>query len=85
MKTSFVKIFVAASLLILFSCNDEKKEKTNTTEEKTGVKKEEPKKTEVSIGPGGAEVKTKSGTEIKVGDSGTSIKSKDVKVDVKKD
>ena len=85
MKTSFVKIFVAASLLILFSCNDEKNEKTNTTEEKTGVKKEEPKKKEVSIGPDGAEVKTKSGTEIKVGDSGTSIKSKDVKVDVKKD
>ena len=85
MKTSFVKFFVAASLLILFSCNDEKKEKSTPVEEKSEVKKEEPKKTEVSIGPDGAEVKTKSGTEIKVSDTGTSVSSKGVKVDVKKD
>ncbi len=85
MKTSFVKFFVAASLLIQFSCNDEKKEKTRTEEEKSEVKKEEAKKTEVSIGPDGAEVKTKSGTEIKVSDTGTSVRSKEVKVDVKKD
>ena len=39
---------------------------------------------EISVGPDGAEVKTKSGTEVKVGDKGATVGSKDVKIDIKK-
>ena len=62
----------------LFACNSEDKKVAD-------AKAEEPKKTEISVGPGGAEVKTKSGTEIKVDEKGAKAGNKDVKIDIKKD
>ena len=91
MKTTFAKLFAASFLLVMIACNNEKKkEETTTTHEQpatTPAKTStpaEPKKTEISVGPGGAEVKTKSGTEVKVGDKGATVGSKDVKIDIKK-
>ena len=86
MKTRFLNLFAVAFLFVMFACNNEtKKEETTTVKEP--AKKEaaaEAKKTEISVGPDGAEVKTKSGTEVKVGDKGATVGSKDVKIDVKK-
>lgn len=86
MKTRFLNLFAVVFLFVMFGCNNEtKKEETTTVKEP--AKKEaaaEAKKTEISVGPDGAEVKTKSGTEVKVGDKGATVGSKDVKIDVKK-
>ena len=91
MKTTFAKLFAASFLLVMLACNDEKKkeETTTTTKDHSNASPAtttpaEPKRTEISIGPDGAEVKTKSGTEVKVGDKGTTVGSKDVKIDIKK-
>ena len=89
MKTRFLKLFAGSFLFVMLACNNEtKKEETTTIKEKEQpAKKEtpaEPKKTEISVGPDGAEVKTKSGTEVKVGDKGATVGSKDVKIDIKK-
>lgn len=87
MKTG-LKLFAVSLLLSLFACNNEKKKEETTTSAKEQPVKTttpaEPKKTEISVGPGGAEVKTKSGTEVKVGEKGATVGSKDVKIDVKK-
>jgi len=87
MKTTFVNLFAASFLLVMLACNDEKKkeETTTTTKEQPATIPAEPKKTEISVGPGGAEVKTKSGTEVKVGEKGATVGSKDVKIDIKKE
>ena len=63
-----------------------KKEETTTVKEQPAKTRTpaEAKKTEISVGPDGAEVKTKSGTEVKVGEKGATVGSKDVKIDVKK-
>ncbi len=88
MKTGFVKLFAGSLLLIMLACNNEKKkEETTTIKEqpaKTTTPAAEPKKTEISIGSDGAEVKTKSGTGVKVGEKGATVGSKDVKIDIKK-
>ncbi|MGZ8557452.1 MAG: hypothetical protein ACXWWC_03930 [Chitinophagaceae bacterium] len=91
MKTTFARLFAASFLLVMLACNNEKKkeETTTTTKEQPATTPAtttpaEPKKTEISIGPDGAEVKTKSGTEVKVSDKGTTVGSKDVKIDIKK-
>ena len=87
MKTGFVKLFAGSLLWIMLACNNEKKkEETNVKEQpaKITAPAEEPKKTEISIGSDGAEVKTKSGTEVKVGEKGATVGSKDVKIDIKK-
>ncbi len=85
MKTVIARFFAASLLLIMLSCNDEKKkvETTTTTHEQREATRTERKKTEISVGPGGAEVKTKSGTEVKVSDKGAAVGSKDVKIDIK--
>lgn len=86
MKTSFVKLFAGSFLMVMLACNNEKKKEEATKEQppKTTTPTAEPKKTEISIGPDSAEVKTKSGTEVKVGEKGVTVGSKDVKVDIKK-
>ena len=95
MKTTFARLFAASFLFVMLACNDEKKkeETTTTTKEQPATTPAttpvttapvEPKKTEISIGPDGAEVKTKRGTEVKVGDKGATVGSKDVKIDIKK-
>ena len=87
MKTGFLKLFTGSFLLVLLACNNEKKkEETTTIKEQPGKTNTpaEPKKTEISIGPDGAEVKTKSGTEVKIGDTEATVGSKDVKIDIKK-
>lgn len=87
MKTRFLKIFAGSFLLVMLACNNETKKEETTTVKEEPAKKEtpaEPKRTEISVGADGAEVKTKSGTEVKIGDSGASVGSKDVKIDVKK-
>ncbi len=91
MKTTFARLFAASFLFVMLACNDEKKkeETTTTTKEQPATTPVitapvEPKKTEISIGPDGAEVKTKRGTEVKVGDKGATVGSKDVKIDIKK-
>lgn len=88
MKTSFLKLFAGSFLMVMLACNNEKKKEETTTEKeqpaKTTSPTAEPKKTEISIGPDSAEVKTKSGTEVKVGEKGVTVGSKDVKVDIKK-
>ncbi|MGK2864730.1 MAG: hypothetical protein ACSLE0_22560 [Chitinophagaceae bacterium] len=85
MKTTFARLFAVSLLLVMLSCNDEKKkeESTTTTHKKSDATPAERKKTEISVGPGGAEVKTKSGTEVKVSDKGAAVGSKDVKIDIK--
>ena len=87
---SFLKLAGISFLLVIVSCANEKKEeetKTTTVKEQAVKKADtpEPKKTEVSVGPDGAEVKTKSGTEVKVSDKGATVGNKDVKIDLKKD
>ena len=89
MKTRFLKLFAGSFLFVMLACNNEtkKEEEETTTIKEQPAKQEtpaEPKKTEISVGSDGAEVKTKSGTEIKVGEQGASVGSKDVKIDVKK-
>lgn len=86
MKPRLVKLFASSFLLVMIACNNEKKkeEETTTVKEQPAKPAAEPKKTEISIGPDSAEVKTKSGTEVKVGEKGVTVGSKDVKVDIKK-
>jgi hypothetical protein len=81
MRTKFFNILAGLFMLAAFACNNETKKEEVTVKEKAA--KEEAKKTEVSVGPDGAEVKTKSGTEVKVGEKGASVGTKDVKIDVK--
>jgi hypothetical protein len=81
MRVKLFNLFAALCLLAVFACNNETKKEDVPAKEKAA--KEEAKKTEVSVGPDGAEVKTKSGTEVKVGDSGVSVGTKDAKVDIK--
>ena len=86
MKTRLLKLFAGLFLLIMLACNNETKKEETTVKEEPAKKETpaEPKRTEISVGADGAEVKTKSGTEVKIGDSGASVGSKDVKIDVKK-
>ncbi len=85
MRNKLLNLLAGLVLLTVFACNSETKKEEVTEKEKSAKTSasEEPKKTEVSVGPDGAEVKTKSGTEIKVGEKGASVGSKDVKIDVK--
>ena len=86
MKTIFLKLFAGSFLLIMLACNNETRKEETTVKEEPAKKETpaEPKRTEISVGADGAEVKTKSGTEVKIGDSGASVGSKDVKIDIKK-
>lgn len=82
MKTIFFSLLTGLFLLTVVACNNEKKTEEVTKKEKSS-KTEEPKKTEISVGPDGAAVKTKSGTDVKVGEKGVSVGSEDVKIDIK--
>ena len=83
MKT-IVKLVAGSFLLVMLACNNEKKkEEVTTAKEQPPISNAEPKKTEISIGADGAEVKTKSGTEVKVGEKGATVGTKDVKIAVK--
>lgn len=61
MKSIFCRLFAASLLIAAISCNNEKTEATKTeVKTSTPVKTTtETKKTEVTVGPGSAEVKTK--------------------------
>lgn len=85
MKIRLLSLCAGFVLLTAVACNSETKKEEVTVKEKAAKAPaaDEPKKTEISIGPDGAEVKTKSGTEVKVGEKGASVGSKDVKVDIK--
>lgn len=86
MKTLIAKFVLASVLFGFVACNNSetKTEETKATESgsSTPGTSTEKKKTEVSIGPGGAEVKTKSGAEVKVGESGGSVGNKDVNIKI---
>ena len=82
---------IALSLLFtVASCNNEETTEVKTTtpapakeaEPAKVTVKEEPAKTQIKVGEGGAEVKTKSGTEVKVGDNGTKVATKDIDVKI---
>ena len=87
---SITRYLIPCTLLALVACNsgDDKVETKNTTKETTTTTpagdtlKEEPKKTNVSVGPGGASVETKKGTSVKVDSSGVKVGSKDVNITV---
>ena len=91
---SIKSYLIPCTLIVLMACNsgDEKAETKSTTTETTTTPatntpagttaKEEPKKTNVSVGPGGASVDTKKGTSVKVDSSGVKVGSKDVIISV---
>ena len=82
MKRTFLNITSAVLLIAAVACNNETASKSETETTTEVADKPEDKKTEVSIGDGGAEVKTKSGTEIKISDTSKSVESKDVKIKI---
>lgn len=87
MKTKGIQLLAASFLAVIVACNNQtteekKPEQGNSTTVKTETKTAEPKKTEVTVGPDGAEVKTKTGEEVKVSQSGGTVGTKDVKVKV---
>jgi hypothetical protein len=92
---SITSYLIPCTLIALMACNsgDDKAETKSTTTETTTTTpanttpttttpKEEPKKTNVSVGPGGASVDTKKGTSVKVDSSGVKVGSKDVIISV---
>ena len=83
MKPIATWLLAAAFFVPATACNNQETE-TRQEAEKTTVKPKpgETKKTEVSVGPDGAEVKTKDGTEVKVSESGSSVGTKDTRVKI---
>ena len=92
---SIISYLIPCTLIALIACNngDEKAETKNTTTETTTTTpasttpasttpKEEPKKTNVSVGPGGASVDTKKGTSVKVDSNGVKLGTKGVNISV---
>jgi hypothetical protein len=88
---SITKYFIPCTLMVFISCNsgDQKVETKNTTQESTTtdpsgdtLKKEEPKKTNISVGPDGASIETKKGTQVKVDSGGVKVGTKDVNITV---
>jgi hypothetical protein len=87
---SITRYLIPYTLMAFVACNngEEKVETKNTTQETTtttpdtNTPKEEPKKTSVSVGPGGASVDTKKGTSVKVDSSGVKLGTKDVNITV---
>ena len=87
---SITKYLIPCALIAFLACNngDEKVETKNTTQETTTTTpssdtlKAEPKKTNVSVGPGGVSVESKKGTSVKVDSSGVKVGSKDVNISV---
>ena len=93
---SITRYVIPYTIMALVACNsgDDKVETKNTTKEtttttpetkttpETNTPKEEPKKTSVSVGPGGASVETKKGTSVKVDSSGVKVGAKDVIITV---
>jgi ABC-type enterochelin transport system substrate-binding protein len=87
---SITRYFIPCALMAFVACNsgEDKVETKNTTQEtttttpETTTPKEEPKKTSISVGPGGASVDTKKGTSVKVDSSGVKLGTKDVNITV---
>lgn len=90
MKKTIASCIAATFLIIGLTACGNKENKTDETTTTTFPSSSEAtpgKKTEISIGTDGAEVKTKNGTEVKVGEKGASVGNKDVdiKIGTKKD
>ena len=84
---SITKYFIPFTLMAFVACNsgEQKVETKNTTQESTttpssDTQKVEPKKTNISVGPGGASVDTKKGTQVKVDSNGVKVGTKDVNI-----
>jgi hypothetical protein len=86
MKTILTKFVLVSAIFGFVACNNSEKktEEASATESGSSAAPAttEPKKTEVSVGPNGAEVKTKTGAEVKVDGSGGSVGNKDVKIKI---
>lgn len=68
MKSAIAKFIAVALFFTIAACNnktEEKKEEVKTQPVENSAKPAEKEKTEISVGPGGAEVKTKD-AEIKL-------------------
>lgn len=87
---SIPKYLIPYTLIVFVACNssEQKVETKNTTQESTtaepssDTQKVEPKKTNISIGPGGVSVESKKGTQVKVDSTGVKIGTKDVNITV---
>ncbi|HMR91750.1 MAG TPA: hypothetical protein PKC69_05535 [Chitinophagaceae bacterium] len=76
---------IAAALLFTAAtaCNSEKEDKEKDAAAGAQSPADgEKKKTEVTVGPDGAGIKTKSGDEVKVNKDGSSVETKDLKIRV---
>jgi hypothetical protein len=85
MKTMIVRFVLASSIFGFVACGNSEKKTEETKSAESGsatTPATEPKKTEVSVGPNGVEVKTKKGDEVKVDGSGGSVGNKDVKIKI---
>jgi hypothetical protein len=87
---SITRYLIPCAFMVFVACNngEEKVETTNTTKESTtttpdsNTPKEELKKTNVAVGPGGVSVDTKKGTSVKVDSNGVNVGTKDVIISV---
>lgn len=83
MKKTIASLMFAAILILgTAACGNKENKTENGNNNASAVESAPDKKTEISVGPDGAEVKTKSGTEVKVGDKGASVGNKDVDIKV---
>ncbi len=89
MKKTIMSVIIAASLVISVAACGNKENKTETKEKApssgnapASSANSSEKKTEISVGPDGAEIKTKTGTAVKVNEKGASATTKDVKIKI---
>ena len=76
-RTGLITLLLAGSLA---ACNSETDKPQTTTPAAEKAAEAEKKKTEISVGPDGAGVKTRSGDEVRVNKDGSSVETKDVKI-----
>ncbi|MEO8412127.1 MAG: hypothetical protein ABI472_00645 [Ginsengibacter sp.] len=83
MKKQILPIVAVTCLLFFTACADSTTTDANTGSSPTNVEKVDTvKKTTISVGPDGVDVKTKN-TDVKVSGAGAAVGTKEVKVDVK--
>ena len=76
-----IKVLAGSLLFTFVACNSETSAESDKQTTETKASKDEDEKTEISVGPDGASLKSKN-TDVKVSSEGASVGTKDVNVKV---
>lgn len=80
MKPISRKLFPVIFAAFLFACNNGSSDSAGSADTTAAATPAADEKTEISVGPDGASLKTPGGTDVKVSSEGASVGTKDVNI-----